>query len=416
VGVWLLVPEHLRLQTWNLLRGWTDRPTEHLDPRLALQMVHEAALCVTGVRERAALPLKTFEQSVGLPFVATDQAIHELLNAHTIEDAQKVQVALGQIRRTLGHFRGELLAIDPHRMRSYSKRHMRLRQDKRDGTPWKCGQTFFCIDVETQQPIAFTTGTPGRTATQATPELFRLVADILNPTGARPLVLADTEHRSAELFEHTFHETPFDLVTPMSRQKGVYETIAALPPECFTPHWAGYATAVRPYRFLNGQTDLFQLIQRCGERPEEFQYKAFASTRHDETVEILTGHYPKRWNAEVFFNNHQALGWKRAGTLNLHIRYGKMTMSLLAQAALHQLRQRLGEPYCCYEASHFANEVLGGLDGDVRVRRDTIVVTLYNAPDSLRPHYENLPDKLEAEGVDPRIPWLFDFKLNFRFT
>ena len=33
-----------------------------------------------------------------------------------------------------------------------------------------------------------------------------------------------------------------------------------------------------------------------------------------------------------------------AEILNLNIRYGQMTTALIAQALLHQLRRRLGEP------------------------------------------------------------------------
>jgi hypothetical protein len=33
----------------------------------------------------------------------------------------------------------------------------------------------------------------------------------------------------------------------------------------------------------------------------------------------------------------------------------------------------------------------------------------------LQKHYENLPHILEHENVDPRIPWLYNFKLDFRF-
>ena len=57
------------------------------------------------------------------------------------------------------------------------------------------------------------------------------------------------------------------------------------------------------------------------------------------------------------------------------------------------------------------------MDGDIRVVGDTIVFTYYNAPNEelLRAQYENLPAKLEAEGVDPRIPWLYGFQLDFRF-
>src|SRR5205823_6546880 len=55
--------------------------------------------------------------------------------------------------------------------------------------------------------------------------------------------------------------------------------------------------------------------------------------------------------------------------------------------------------------------------GDVRVTADTIVVTYYNAPntEALKGHYEGLPDKLQAQGVKPEIPWLYGYKLDFRF-
>jgi len=48
VGLWLLVPEHFRWGPWDLLGGWTRHPTPRLEPRVALQVVHEAARCVTG--------------------------------------------------------------------------------------------------------------------------------------------------------------------------------------------------------------------------------------------------------------------------------------------------------------------------------------------------------------------------------
>ena len=92
-------------------------------------------------------------------------------------------------------------------------------------------------------------------------------------------------------------------------------------------------------------------------------------------------------------------------------------MAMLAQAAIHRLRTRLGEPYQHWDAQHMANDIFRGLEGDIRVVRDTIVVTYYNAHNKalLRNHYEGLPEKLRAENVDPRIPWLYGFQLDFRF-
>jgi hypothetical protein len=103
--------------------------------------------------------------------------------------------------------------------------------------------------------------------------------------------------------------------------------------------------------------------------------------------------------------------------MNLNVRYGQMTMALIAQAALHRTRRLLGEPYSGWDADHFAKSLLAGLEGDIRVRDDTIVVTYYNAPivGQLWQHYEGLPERLESEHVDPHIPWLYGFKLDFRF-
>ena len=163
--------------------------------------------------------------------------------------------------------------------------------------------------------------------------------------------------------------------------------------------------------------DLVQFVQRTGEKPEEYHFKAFLSTTDREEADTLSRDYPKRWHVEEFFNAHQALGWKRAGTLNLNIRYAQMTMALLAQAALYRLRQRLGEPFADWDAGHLARALLGGLEGDVRVTGDTIFVTYYNAPnvERLQRHYEGLPERLENERISPFIPWLYDYKLDFRF-
>jgi hypothetical protein len=56
---------------------------------VALQLVHEAALCVSGVRQQRTLSQKGFEWLNGLPFVVSDMAVHQLLGAHTVEEAQQ---------------------------------------------------------------------------------------------------------------------------------------------------------------------------------------------------------------------------------------------------------------------------------------------------------------------------------------
>ena len=113
-----------------------------------MQLVQEAALCATGTRQLRCLSQKGFELANGLPFVATDTSIHQLLDQHRVCEAQQLQVALGRLRRASGHFRGRLLAIDPHRMPSYSKRQMRRHKLRDQGQARKMAQTFFCLDAD----------------------------------------------------------------------------------------------------------------------------------------------------------------------------------------------------------------------------------------------------------------------------
>ncbi len=418
VGVWLLAAEHLRLGTWDLLCAWTGRPGQHIEPRLALQVVHEAALCSTGVREGRCLSQKGFEVANGLPFVATDQAIHALFEAQSIERTQALQVALGQLRRASGHFKGRLLAVDPHHLRSYTQRQMRCHRHKENEKAVKTLQAFFCLDADTHQPVAFTLGSAARTVSQATPELLRMVETILQPAPGQSLVLADNEHLAADIFRFVTKHTSFDLLCPLPNGRTQQDKLARLPAERFTPRWAGLATATQPYRFCRASTAaLWQLIQRCGEISDNYHYKSFLSTSQRDELDQLCYNYPDRWHVEEFFNAYQAMGWNRAGTLNLHIRYGQLTMALIAQAAVHQLRGRLGEPYDHWEADHLGKQLFQGLDGDVRAVDDTILVTFYNAPNAerLRQHYEHLPQKLRRDNIDPRLPWLYDFQLDFRF-
>ena len=375
-------------------------------------------MCTTSMRQKRVLSQRGFELANGLPFLASDAGIHHMLTERTVAEAQRLQVALGKIRRTSGDYTGKRLAIDPHRSRSYTKRQMRRHGNDRKTRPVKVAQTFFILDTDTHQPVCFTTGTAARTATTAAIELLGLAADILSPVPGESLVVADAEHQTAELFDHVQLHTPFDLLVPMGNQPSLHKQLRAISPDQFTRRWAGFATAKLPYKMVHSKAEpIFQFVQRTGEQPDDYRLGAFLSTVDGDEVQALTRDYPKRWHVEEFFNKHQALGWDRAGTMNLNIRYGQMTMALIAQAALERLRCRLGAPYSGWDAGHLAKSLLAGLEGDVRVSGNRIVVTYYHAPnvEQLRRHYENLPERLATEQIDPQIPWLYGYELDFRF-
>jgi hypothetical protein len=416
VGLWLLLPEHLRLGSWDLLVGWSQKPTPCLEPRLAMQLVHEAALCTTGIRQQRCLTQKGFELLNGLPFIATDTAIHQLLETQSVAQAQHLQIALGKLRSASKHYQQQVIALDPHRMLSYSKRQMPKKCGSPQKRPRKNQQLFFALDSDSYQPVACTIGSSSVTTTQGAQDLLSLVTEIL-PNGA--LILADSEHFTINLLNQIGDTQHFDLLMPTPKQPYRIKQIQQIPENLFQRHWAGYATASIPYKPDGCKNPLHLFVQRNGEQPQDYSYNAFIASKNSERVKQLANQYPKRWHVEEFFNLEQSLGWQRSGTLNLNIRYARASFALIAQAALHQLRKRLGKPFDQYTAQHFADDIFQNIDGDLRVQNDTIIVTYYVShtldPEPFKLYYENLPQKLQAEGVDPKIPWLYNFKLDFRF-
>ena len=61
LGLWLLIPEHLRLGSWDLIKSWTGENDNDINPRFALQLVHEAALCMNGIRQKRSLCHQGFD-------------------------------------------------------------------------------------------------------------------------------------------------------------------------------------------------------------------------------------------------------------------------------------------------------------------------------------------------------------------
>jgi hypothetical protein len=412
VGLWLLLPEHLRLGTWDLLSAWAGvRDPRAIEPRLALQMVHESALCLNGIRRKRSLRQKGFETLNGLPFVATDAAIHDLVNQHTVAETESLQLALGQMRQCRGHYPGKLVLIDPHRIQTWTKRCLQPKKANPSAAACKMLQTFFALDGDSGQPHGFGMGSSSLTVTQATPPLVDRVAAILPD---KALLVADVEHFTFELLSHLARHPKFSILLPVPQRQKLLKEIATM---TFTPLWAGYAVAERMVRFSAQHEPIRQIVQRTGETTDTYAYKAFVTTSRMPAADLMTLVFPERWNIEEFFNMEAALGWNRASTLNLHNRFGKLSMALIAQAAMYELRKKLPGDIKNWTAESMARRLFNGIDGDLRVKDDTIIVTFYNAPEAntLQEHYVNLPQKLEAEGIDPRVPWLYDLKVDFRF-
>jgi len=376
-----------------------------------MQVANESALCKNRVRRKNYITHQGFELLNGLGFLVSDEDVHRLFDRHTVSEAQSLQEALAIARSNNGHYKGKTIAIDPHRIISTSKRVMPKKKKQPKEPSKKMLQTFFALDTDTGQPIGCGIGTPGVNTTKATIDLLNM-ANKINAAGA--LVLADKEHFAQRLISDIRYKNQFGLLVPVITTERIKKIEKSL---SYINQWAGYAVAETMFSFAGKKEGYRLIVQREGEIGPEYRYKSFIALSDKPAATLLSETYDKRWSIEEFFNFDGAVGSDRASTFNLNIRYGKMSLALLSQAASYQFRQKLPRPYDRWSATHLSDAIFNKIDGDIRVKNDTIIVTCYNVPNelNLQNHYENLPEKLQAEGIDPRVPWLYNFKVDFRF-
>jgi len=336
--MWMLVAEHLRMGSWDLIKGFTESSDADIEPRIAMQVVNEAAICKNRIRRSNYFSHQGFELLNGLSFLASDEQVHQLLDKHTVEQARSLQHTLALIRANRGHYSGQTIAIDPHRIVSASKRIMPKKKKQPTEPSRKMLQTFFALDTLTGQPIGCGIGSPAANTSQETLELLNMVKTV-NP---KALILADKEHFTAQIVQNVDQNTDFEFLVPVISSERIKSIERSL---SYQRQWAGYAIAETQFNFTDHLQKYRLICQREGETQKDYFYKSFLTISDKPATLLLGEKYLERWSIEEFFNFDGAMGFDRASTFNLNIRYGKMALALVAQAATYELRKKLPEPY-----------------------------------------------------------------------
>jgi hypothetical protein len=237
-----------------------------------------------------------------------------------MQQVEELIVNLGHQRKLSGHYPGDVIAIDPHRIISKSRRIMTEKKKVPCEPSQKMLQTFFSVCCESGQPIMAHIASTGMPTTKITERLIRGTDQIVR-TGA--LLVADKEHFTNELLTVVNNQySHLDILVPVIRNEKIDNLIKRLE---YTPLWAGYAIAETTYS-LNDSRENFRLIaQRAGENKNNYLYSAFITTSKKPAHQLLTKEYDKRWGVEEFFKFENSMGLNKASTMNLN----KNTESLL---------------------------------------------------------------------------------------
>lgn len=203
VGLWFLIASYLKLGVWDIIKSFTGSSDRDIDARIAMQIVNEAALCSNRIRRSNYMENQGFEIASGLGFLASDKQVHIFLDKHTVCQSEQMQMDLAAIRKNAGHYQGQTIAYDPHRIITTSRRLMPKKKKQPEEPSRKMLQTFFAADTNTGQPIGFGIGSSGVNTTKASIALFDLI-EIINKSA---LIVADKEHFTQKLIETIKRDT-----------------------------------------------------------------------------------------------------------------------------------------------------------------------------------------------------------------
>ena len=411
-GGFFFIPYLLELGAHDLVASLGPKKRQGIpNERLALGMVFESLFGYTaGIRAVDRVSRADFGLLFGLPFLPSPSTQYRYLQSVCVEDALCLQTALGKRLVALGQVTpGEHVNVDGHNIKTYSRKEMKLSFITKEDRYGKAIRTFYTQDQKSKKPLLALAAYSGATVSQVTRQLADLTHDVLGQDFA---MVADKEWYCGQLIEELNSKHGVKVLTPVKGSKKRMAEFNAVPLENYDKTvWGNIACLHTTMTNFDGPLRLLLKKRRNG------KYFALITPQLDMPTDTAMPAYTKRWRIENFFAENAFLGIDRLPSLNLNAIQVSLSLRLLAFQALDNFRKDLGAAHRNKTPRLIHREFVDGVQGRAQLRRDTIEVSIYGF-EHQRAAAKTLTDhdaKLEAKGVDPRIPWLGNRRLRFKF-
>jgi hypothetical protein len=411
-GGFFFIPYLLELGAHGLVASLGPKKRQGIpNESLALGMVFESLFGYTaGIRALDRVSRADFGLLAGLSFLPSPSTQYRYLQSVCVKDALCFQAALGKRLVALGQVTpGEHVNVDGHNIKTYSRKEMKLSFITKEDRYGKAIRTFYSQDQKSKKPLIALAAYSGATVSQVTRQLADLTHGVL---GQDFVMVADKEWYCGQLIEELNAKHGVKVLTPVKGSKKRMAEFNAVPLEDYDKTvWGNIATLHTTMTNFDGPLRLLLKKRRDG------KYFALITPEVDMATDTAMPAYTKRWRIENFFAENAFLGIDRLPSLNLNAVQASLSLRLLAFQALDNFRKDLGAAYRNKTPRLIHRELVDGVQGRMQLRRDTIEVSIYGF-EHQRDAAKALTDhdaKLEAKGVDPRIPWLGNRRLRFKF-
>jgi hypothetical protein len=411
-GGFFFIPYLLQLGGHGLAASLGPGKQEGIpNERIALGIVFESIFGYTvGIRAVDSVSRADFGLLSGLPFLPSATTQYRFLQGVPLKDGLDFQTALGKRLVALGQVTpGSPVNVDGHNLKTYSRKEMKLSFLTKEDRYGKAIRTFYAQDQESKKPLIALAAYSGTTVSQITCQLAARTRDVL---GRDFLMVADKEWYCGQLIQELHKQWGVAVLTPVKSSPKRKEEFDAVPLDKYDRTvWGNIATLYTTMTNFNGPMRLLLKQRRDG------KYFALVTPAAEMTAHTAMPAYTKRWRIENFFAENAFLGVDRLPSLNLNAIQTILSLRLLAYHVMDNFRHDLGPAHQNKTPELIHREFVDGIQGRVQLRGDVIEVNIYGFEhqDAAAAILTNLDSKLEHAGVDSRIPWLGNRRLQFTF-
>ena len=411
-GGFFFIPYLMELDLYKSLSEFNIRKTTGIpNERIALQLIWEPLFGYTkGIRAVDPVSQTDFGVLSGLPFICSASTEYRFLSESTVEGSENFQIYLGKRLNQLGYIQGDVINMDGHSIKLFSRKEMKASYLSKDRTYGKALRTFYTQDQASKKPLFAKVAYSGTTVAQVTPQLVEANKKIL---GGPFLSVNDKEWFIGSLLDQLDKIHGIQVLLPVKRTPKRMREMKAIPFEKFKYLYYNQPIA-KLMTDLNGFTGKMKMFVK---RNSDGTFFALITNKKYFRAARAMEYYQKRWRIENFFNENVFLGLDRLPSLELNSIQTGLTLKMVSFHLIDNFRKNLPEPFCTMKPESIYQHFIQGVQGKVQIKKDKLQVDIYGFKyrDVVAQLFKNIEQKLVARGIDPRCSWLNEHALKFSF-
>lgn len=347
----------------------------------------------------------------GLGKLPDSSFFHSFLNKTKTSGAEGFNISCSKKFKEMGLYSGSTVNVDRHFMGYFGKKRIGKDKHPTRNISMKGVNASFTHDQKTGDPIFVRADYPGLKPEEVAIPILKTTKNIIGDE--MKMVVFDKWFSVGSLLNYIDQEMGLKYVTLLKLFHNRIQEMKSIPAEEFREMMDGKKIAFIDTRLRNYEENA-KLIIVCFQEDGEDKYYGYLTNDKESPEEEILEIYTKRWGIENFFKEDLFLNIDKLPGIGLNKISTMLAIKLIGHCIVSCLRRDIGGNYSKTEIEGIFEKFLN-LQALVQSKGHTIHVTYHRYPPELEALFQNINEKLKDKGIDSKVPWLNDKKLQFHF-